>query len=133
MYFQAREAANRYYDAFPAIVARQMERVGQLTGRSYHLFDYYGDSSAEEVIVTMGSSAKVVEAAVDSNGRGGRKVGVVSVHLFNPFSAADLLAAIPQSVKAIAVLDRTKEPGSLGSLCYSMCSERCRSRGGPYV
>lgn len=114
VYFQAREAANRYYDAFPAIVARQMERVGQLTGRSYHLFDYYGDSSAEEVIVTMGSSAKVVEAAVDSLARGGRKVGVVSVHLFNPFSAADLLAAIPQSVKAIAVLDRTKEPGSLG-------------------
>lgn len=114
VYFQVREAANRYYDAFPGIVQNCIDKVAGLTGRQYHLFDYYGDPEATEVIVAMGSSAKVVEAAVESLAKTGRKVGVVSVHLFNPFSAKDLLAAIPASVKSIAVLDRTKEPGSLG-------------------
>ncbi len=114
VYFQAREAANRFYDAFPGIVQKAMDKVGKLTGRQYHLFDYYGDPEATEVIVTMGSSAKVVEAAVESLARAGRKTGVISVHLFNPFSAADLMAAIPDTTKIVAVLDRTKEPGSLG-------------------
>lgn len=114
VYFQAREAANRYYDNFPAIVDKVMERVGRLTGRRYHLFDYTGAPDATEVIVTMGTSAKVAAAAVESLTRQGRKVGVVSVHLFNPFSAADLMAALPSTVKTVAVLDRTKEPGSQG-------------------
>lgn len=114
VYFQVREAANRFYDAFPAIVQRAMDRVGKLTGRHYHLFDYSGAPDATEVIVTMGSSAKVAEAAVEALARQGRKAGVVSVHLFNPFSAEDFLAALPPTVKTIAVLDRTKEPGSQG-------------------
>lgn len=112
VYFQTREAANRYYDAFPGIVQRAMDRVGKLTGRQYHLFDYTGHPEAETVVITMGSSAKVVEAAVRSLNAGGRRTGVVSVHLFNPFSAADLLRALPPTTKNVAVLDRTKEPGS---------------------
>ncbi len=114
VYFQAREAANPYYDAFPAIVSSVMERVGKLTGRRYHLFDYYGDPDATEVIVVMGTGAKVAEDAARVLGRRGRKVGVISVHLFNPFSAKDLMDALPATVKTIAVLDRTKEPGSQG-------------------
>ncbi|MCM1029502.1 MAG: pyruvate:ferredoxin (flavodoxin) oxidoreductase [Pseudoflavonifractor sp.] len=114
VYFQTREAANRFYDAFPQAVQTAMDRVAKLTGRQYHLFDYTGAPDATEVIVTMGSSAKVAEAAVESLAKAGRKVGVVSVHMFNPFSADHLLAALPATVKTIAVLDRTKEPGSQG-------------------
>lgn len=114
VFFQFREASNRYYDAFPAIVQRAMDGVAKLTGRSYHLFDYTGAPDATEVVVTMGSSARVVEAAVKTLEKAGRKVGVVTVRLFNPFSAADFLAALPATVKTVAVLDRTKEPGSLG-------------------
>lgn len=114
VFFQFREAANPYYDAFPAIVQRAMDRVAKVTGRSYHLFDYTGAPDATEVVVTMGSSAQVVEAAVETLRKMGRKVGVVTVRLFNPFSAPDFLAALPATVKTVAVLDRTKEPGSLG-------------------
>ena len=118
VYFQNREAANRFYDAFPAIVQEQMDKVAPLLGRQYHLFDYAGAPDADRVIITMGSSCDVVEETVNwLNGRG-EKVGLVKVRLYRPFSAEHLLAAIPSSVRAIAVLDRTKEPGSQGEPLY---------------
>ena len=114
VFFQSREAANRYYQACPAAVRLAMHRFAKLTGRSYSLFDYYGDPAAERVVIVMGSARGALEEAADAlNARGG-KVGVVTVRLFRPFSAEDLLAAIPPTARAIAVLDRTKEPGSLG-------------------
>ncbi len=119
VYFQNREAANPYYDAFPAIVQRQMNRVGELTGRHYQLFDYVGDPEAEAVIISMGSSCEVAEETVAWLNQHGYKVGAVKVRLYRPFSAEALLAAIPQSVKRIAVLDRTKEPGSLGEPLFT--------------
>ena len=118
MYFQAREAANPFYLACPAVVQGAMDRLAQETGRSYRLFDYVGAPDAERVIVLMGSGAGAVEETVDALRARGERVGVVKVHLFRPFSAEHLLAALPAAVKAIAVLDRTKEPGSLGEPLY---------------
>ncbi|MCM1451440.1 MAG: pyruvate:ferredoxin (flavodoxin) oxidoreductase [Clostridium sp.] len=119
VYFQNREAANPYYAAFPAIVEEQMRKVGELTGRNYSLFEYYGAADADSVIVTMGSSAEVVEQTVKYlNEKEGRKTGVVKVRLYRPLSAEKLVAAIPASVKQIAVLDRTKEPGAQGEPLY---------------
>ena len=114
VYFQNREAPNRYYDAFPDVVQKAMDRVAAATGRQYHLFDYSGDPEAESVIVIMGSGANVVaDTAAWLNARG-YKTGVVNVRLFRPFRADLLMAAIPRSCRRIAVLDRTKEPGSNG-------------------
>lgn len=119
VYFQNTEAANPYYKAFPSIVERCMERVGDLTGRRYSLFDYAGAPDATHLIVAMGSSTDVIEeTAAYLNSRRGYKVGVVKVRLFRPFAADRLLAAIPATVKRIAVLDRTKEPGSDGEPLY---------------
>lgn len=118
VYFQNREASNRFYNAFPEIVQEQMDKVAPILGRHYHLFDYVGAPDAERVIITMGSSCDVAEETVNYLNGVGEKVGVVKVRLFRPFSAAHLLEAIPQSVKAIAVLDRTKEPGSQGEPLY---------------
>ena len=118
VYFQNREAANRFYDAFPSIVQAQMDKAAKVLGRSYHLFDYIGAPDAERVIITMGSSCDVVEETVNYLNGQGEKVGLVKVRLFRPFSAEHLLGAIPESVKAIAVLDRTKEPGSEGEPLY---------------
>ena len=118
VYFQNREAANRYYDAFPSIVSAAMERVGQLTGRHYRLFDYVGEPDAESVIVAMGSGCEVIEDTVNYLNRNGYKCGVVKVRLFRPFSPQDMLAVIPPTVKRIAVLDRTKEPGAQGEPLY---------------
>ncbi|MCH5214851.1 MAG: pyruvate:ferredoxin (flavodoxin) oxidoreductase [Muribaculaceae bacterium] len=118
VYFQNREAPNRYYNAFPSIVQAQMDKVAPLLGRHYHLFDYYGATDADRVIITMGSSCDVVAETVDYLNANGVKVGLVKVRLYRPFSAEHLLAAIPESVKAIAVLDRTKEPGSEGEPLY---------------
>ncbi len=113
VYFQNREAPNRYYDAFPAIVQEAMDKVGHLTGRSYHLVDYSGASDADRVIVVIGSAADVVSETVGYlNSEKGYKTGVVKVRLYRPFPAEALRAALPKSVKTIAVLDRTKEPGA---------------------
>lgn len=114
IYFQNREAPNRFYDDLPKVVQANMDAVAQLTGRSYHLFDYHGAPDAERVVVTMGSSCDVLEAAVDALVARGEKVGVVKVRLFRPFAAAALMAAIPETVRVICALDRTKEPGSQG-------------------
>ena len=114
IYFQNREAANKYYNAVPEIVEAYMGEVAKLTGRAYKLFDYYGAPDAEEVIVAMGSGCEAIQETIDVLLKQGRKIGVVKVHLYRPFSAKHFLAAVPASVKKIAVLDRTKEPGSLG-------------------
>ncbi len=114
VFFQAREAQNPVFDAFPAIVQQQMDSFAALTGRQYRLFDYHGAPDAERVIVLMGSGAETVQETVDHLVARGEKVGVLKVRLYRPWSAADLLAALPTSAQAIAVLDRCKEPGADG-------------------
>ena len=114
VFFQAREACNGFYDATADIVQAEMDRFAQRTGRKYQLFDYTGHPEAEKVIVIMGSGAQTAQRTVDLLAASGKKVGVLTVHLYRPFDAKRLLAALPKSVKRIAVLDRTKEPGSLG-------------------
>ena len=118
IYFQNREAANKYYEAVPAIVEKYMKQVQKLTGRAYKLFDYYGHPEAEEVIVAMGSGCEAIHETVDAMLKKGKKVGVIKVHLYRPFSAKHFLAALPETTKKVAVLDRTKEPGSLGEPLY---------------
>jgi pyruvate-ferredoxin/flavodoxin oxidoreductase len=118
VYFQGRETVNGYYAAMPAIVQDMMDRFAGLTGRQYRLFDYHGAADAERVILLMGSGAETVHETVDHLLARDEKVGVLKVRLFRPFSAEHLLAALPQSVKAVAVLDRTKEPGSGGEPLY---------------
>jgi len=118
VFFQAREACNPYYRACPTIVQDVMDRFGKRTGRKYNLFDYYGPADAERVVILMGSGAGAAEEAVDAMRKSGEKVGLLKVRLYRPFAAAALLKAIPASTKAIAVLDRTKEPGSLGEPLY---------------
>lgn len=113
-FFTHREACNAYYDAVPAIVEDYMKKVGEVTGRQYHLFDYYGAEDAERVIILMGSASEAAREAIDYLMAKGEKVGMVSVHLYRPFSVKHLLAAVPKSCKRIAVLDRTKEPGASG-------------------
>lgn len=119
IYFQGREASNKYYQAVPAIVEKYMEEVGKLTGRSYHLFDYVGAPDAEKVIIIMGSGGDVCEETVDYLSARGEKLGVLKVRLYRPFAADRFLAALPKSAKKIAVLDRTKEPGSMGEPLYT--------------
>lgn len=114
VYFQNREAQNRFYDAFPKIVSEAFQDVERITGRSYHLFDYVGAPDASEVVVAMGSSVETLEAVVGKLNSEGRKVGVVKVRLFRPFSIQALMDSIPTSVKRIGVLDRCKEPGATG-------------------
>ena len=118
VFFQHRESSNRYYEAVPEIVEYYMGKISEITGREYHLFDYYGDPQADRVIIAMGSGTQAAQEAVDHLRKAGQKVGLVSVHLYRPFSAKHLLAAIPASVKRIAVLDRTKEPGAPGEPLY---------------
>jgi pyruvate-ferredoxin/flavodoxin oxidoreductase len=118
VFFQARETVNPFYSAAPAIVARTMARFAELTGRHYRLFNYYGDPEAERVVVLMGSGSETFEETVDYLMKHGEKVGIVRVHLYRPFSVADFLDALPPGTRAIAVLDRTKEPGSIGEPLY---------------
>jgi pyruvate-ferredoxin/flavodoxin oxidoreductase len=118
VYFQGRETVNQYYDRAPDIVQECMDRVAKKIGRSYHLFDYVGAPDAQKVIVSMGSSVETIEEAVNYLRGKGEKVGAVKVRLYRPFSAKTLLSVLPDSVKKIAVLDRTKEPGSLGEPLY---------------
>ena len=123
VFFQVREACNPYYDALPAIFEDYFEKIGQLTGRKYHLFDYYGAPDATRVVIAMGSVSGAVKEAVDSLNAKGEKTGFVQVHLYRPFSAEHLLKALPKSVEKIAVLDRCKEPGSAGEpLFEDVCS-----------
>jgi pyruvate-ferredoxin/flavodoxin oxidoreductase len=118
VFFQAREAVNPYYLALPAIVQSVMDRLGKRTGRRYQLFEYVGAKDADRVIVLMGSGCDTAEETVDHLVSAGEKVGVVKVRLFRPFSVEHFLAALPKTVKAVAVLDRTKEPGSAGEPLY---------------
>ncbi|WP_298982283.1 pyruvate:ferredoxin (flavodoxin) oxidoreductase [Caldilinea sp.] len=118
VYFQARESANPFYLATPAIVQKQMDKFARLVGRQYHLFDYVGAPDAERVIVLMGSGAEAAHETVEWLTERGEKVGVVKVRLFRPFSAEHFVKALPPTVKAIAVLDRTKEPGAAGEPLY---------------
>ena len=118
IFFQNREACNKYYDAVPEIVEEYMGKVNAKLGTDYQLFNYYGAPDAERVIVAMGSFNDVAEEVVDYLTAAGEKVGLIKVRLYRPFSAKHLLAAIPETVKKIAVLDRTKEPGSLGEPLY---------------
>lgn len=114
VYFQNREAANRYYDAFPSIVQKAMDKVASVTGRQYHLVDYSGAPEADRVIVVIGSAAEVAaETAAYLNSEKGYKTGVITVRLYRPFPAKEFLEALPASVHTVAVLDRTKEPGAL--------------------
>ena len=118
VYFQAVESRNQAYDAIPDIVARYMGEIVEISGRSYRPFDYYGSPDAENIIIAMGSVTETIRETIDYLRERGRKYGVVSVHLYRPFSAKYLLKVLPKSVKKIAVLDRTKEPGSLGEPLY---------------
>ena len=118
IFFQVREAINPYYDAMPAIVQKYMDKVNAKLGTDYKLFNYYGAPDAEHIIIAMGSVNDTIEETVDYLNQAGGKVGVVKVRLYRPFSAEALIEAIPDSVKYISVLDRTKEPGSLGEPLY---------------
>ena len=114
IFFQTREACNPYYDAMPAIVQEYMDKVNAKIGTDYKLFNYYGAPDAEKVIIAMGSVNETIEETIDYLATKGEKVGVIKVRLYRPFCTEAFLAAIPDSVKQISVLDRTKEPGSIG-------------------
>ena len=118
IYFQAREAANPFFEAVPDIVEKYLLKLAEVTGRKYGLFDYYGDPEADRVIIAMGSVTETIREVVDYLCGKGEKVGVVAVHLYRPFKAEAFLAAVPKTAKRIAVLDRTKEPGALGQPLY---------------
>ena len=118
VFFQHREASNKYYEAVPAIVEDYMNKISEITGRKYGLFNYYGAPDAERVIIAMGSITQAAQEAIDYLTAQGEKVGLVSVHLYRPFSAKHFLAAVPATAKKIAVLDRTKEPGANGEPLY---------------
>lgn len=117
-YFQLSESLNKYYDDIPEVVEGYMAKITELTGREYHCFDYYGDPEADRILVAMGSVMEVAEEAIDYLRKKGEKVGLVKVRLYRPFSIERLLKVIPETVKKIAVLDRTKEPGSIGEPLY---------------
>ena len=117
-FFTHRESCNNYYDAVPAIVEDNMNKVSEITGRKYGLFSYYGAADAERVIIAMGSVTEAIRETIDYLTAQGEKVGLVAVHLYRPFSAKHFLAAVPATAKTIAVLDRTKEPGANGEPLY---------------
>ncbi len=129
VYFQGRESVNLYYKATPAIVQEYMDLFGKLTGRHYHLFDYVGAPDAEHIIILMGSGCEVAHETVEYLASKGEKVGVIKVRLYRPFDASAFLAAIPQSVKTISVLDRTKEPGNDGEPLYKDVCTALRAAG----
>ncbi|MEN8141186.1 MAG: pyruvate:ferredoxin (flavodoxin) oxidoreductase [Thermodesulfobacteriota bacterium] len=118
VYFTGRETVNKYYNAIPGIVQETMDKFANLTGRQYHLFDYYGSPDATDVIVMMGSGAETVAATIDYLASQGSKIGMVIVRLFRPFDSKAMVNALPATVKRITVLDRTKEPGSAGEPLY---------------
>ncbi|ULB34549.1 MULTISPECIES: pyruvate:ferredoxin (flavodoxin) oxidoreductase [Proteiniphilum] len=118
IYFQAREASNPFYDAVPEVVEKYLEKLAGVTGRKYGLFNYYGDPKAERVIIAMGSVTETIREVVDHLNANGEKVGMVAVHLYRPFKADAFLSVIPETVKRIGVLDKTKEPGAPGQPLY---------------
>ncbi|MGL5648673.1 MAG: pyruvate:ferredoxin (flavodoxin) oxidoreductase, partial [Clostridium sp.] len=118
IYFQTREAVNKYYESIPDVVEGYMSEITKLTGREYHCFDYYGAKDADRIVIAMGSATDLCEETIDYLMARGEKVGVVKVRLFRPFDANRLRAAVPATVKKIAVLDKTKEPGSIGEPLY---------------
>jgi pyruvate-ferredoxin/flavodoxin oxidoreductase len=118
VYFQGRETVNKYYERLPEMVQKYMNLLNQKVGRQYHLFDYVGDPNAEKIIIAMGSGADVIEETINYLRKRGEKVGAIKVRLFRPFSVDAFVNAIPESVKKIAVLDRTKEPGAIGEPLY---------------
>ncbi len=117
-FFTHREACNEYYDKVPEVVEEYLGEVSKITGREYHLFSYYGANDADRMIILMGSATDAAREAIDYLNANGEKVGMISVHLYRPFSIKHLLASVPKSVKKIAVLDRTKEPGAEGEPLY---------------
>ena len=118
VFFQHRESCNSYYEAVPEIVEEYMNKISEITGRKYGLFNYYGHPEADRVIIAMGSVTQAAQEAIDHLMKQGQKVGLVSVHLYRPFSAKHFLAAVPKTAKKVAVLDRTKEPGANGEPLY---------------
>lgn len=118
IYFQSREAANRFYDAVPDIVEHYMQEMTKITGREYHLFDYYGHPQAENIVIAMGSITDTLKEVVDYKLKRDEKVGIICVHLYRPFSKKYFMKVLPKTVKRIAVLDRTKEPGAIGEPLY---------------
>ena len=117
-FFTHREACNQHYDNIPEVVEEYLGKISEITGREYHLFSYYGAQDAENIIILMGSATEAAREAIDYQMKQGKKVGMISVHLYRPFSVKHLLAAVPKTVKRIAVLDRTKEPGAEGEPLY---------------
>ena len=117
-FFTHREACNQHYDNIPEVVEEYLGKISEITGREYHLFSYYGAEDAENIIILMGSATEAAREAIDYQMKQGKKVGMISVHLYRPFSVKHLLAAVPKTVKRIAVLDRTKEPGAEGEPLY---------------
>lgn len=128
VFFQHREASNSYYEAVPAIVEEYMNEISRITGREYKLFNYYGHPEADRVIIAMGSVTQAAQEAIDYLASKGEKVGLVNVHLYRPFSAKHFLGALPKTVKRIAVLDRTKEPGAAGEPLYLDIVEAFKGR-----
>ena len=118
IYFQTREAANKFYEAVPDMVAETMREISKITGRDYKPFVYYGDPEAEEILIAMGSVTETIKETIDYLRKQGRKVGLVTVHLYRPFSAKYFFDVLPKSVKRVCVLDRTKEPGAEGEPLY---------------
>ncbi|MBW6534788.1 MAG: pyruvate:ferredoxin (flavodoxin) oxidoreductase [Mariniphaga sp.] len=118
IFFQAKESVNRFYDAVPDIVEKYMKEITKLTGREYNLFDYYGDPEAENIVIAMGSVTETIKETIDHLASQGKKVGMIAVHLFRPFSVKHFLQALPKTIKRIAVLDRAKEPGAGGEPLY---------------
>ena len=123
IYFQGREASNKYYNNIIPIVEKYMNKMAELTGRKHGLFDYYGAEDAEYVLVAIGSVTETIEETIDVLNAKGEKYGLVKVHLYRPFSNKHLLEAMPKTVKRVCVLDRTKEPGSAGEPLYSRCKK----------
>ena len=131
IFFQCREACNQKVDAIPEAVEHYMAEISRVTGRPYHLFDYYGAPDAERVIILMGSAAETAKETVDYLISKGEKVGLINVHLYRPFSAEHFLAAVPATCKRLAVLDRTKEPGAMGEPLYQDVCAIYQQRGIP--
>ena len=117
-FFTHRESCNEYYDKVPEVVEHYLGEISKITGREYHLFSYYGADDADRIIILMGSATEAAREAIDYLNKNGEKVGMISVHLYRPFSVKHLLASVPKTVKRIAVLDRTKEPGAEGEPLY---------------
>lgn len=133
-FFSHRESCNQMYNNVPEIVENYMKEIGKITGRNYSLFDYYGAQDAEYVIVAMGSATETIRETIDYLASQGKKVGLVAVHLFRPFSTKHLLAAVPKTAKIVTVLDRTKEPGANGDPLYlDVCEAYCGKKDAPVI